>query len=417
MNLKFILFALLPIIVVDVLFFFGVWPLLSKLSLSKKKWISRIYWGFTAFSIVLMLFALYHYVNQLPPPKFARTYLTGFVFIGFISKLIGSLFFLIPHLNSLYWVIKKKLSGKIKPNGDNKISRASFLRKTGTVAALLPFISLNYGMLLGAFNFKVKKVNITLPQLPSVFNGLRIVQISDIHTGSFVSENPLVKAVELINEQQADLILFTGDLVNEIAEEANPFVEVFKKLNAPMGIFSILGNHDYGDYFYQKGDTESRLHNRKVIKGIHEKMGWDLLLNEHRIIERDGYKLGLIGSENWGKEERFQKYGDLDVATQDMEKCAVNLLMTHDPSHWEEKVLPNYPQIDLTLSGHTHGFQMGVEIPGFRWSPAQYLYKQWAGLYEKEGNMIYVNRGLGFIGYPGRLGMPPEITVIELSNS
>jgi hypothetical protein len=253
--------------------------------------------------------------------------------------------------------------------------------------------------------------------LPDALHGLRIVQVSDIHTGSFISRRPFEEAVALINAQNPDLVLFTGDLVNEIAEEAEPFIDVFKAIKAPLGVYSVLGNHDYGDYFYPAGDEQGRIHNRQLMKLINTKMGWNLLLNEHRVLHYKGAKIGLIGSENWGHAARFPKYGDLDKATAGMETCDLNLLLSHDPSHWEAEVVEKRPEIDITFSGHTHGFQMGIEIPGFKWSPAKYLYKQWAGLYKQGHQHIYVNRGLGFLGYPGRLGILPEITVMEVQQS
>jgi predicted MPP superfamily phosphohydrolase len=224
--------------------------------------------------------------------------------------------------------------------------------------------------------------------------------------------------VKIINEQYADIVFFTGDLVNEVAEEALPFKDVLKQISAPYGVYSILGNHDYGDYFYTKGDLKGRDRNYSLMKDIHHSMNWDILLNEHRIIEKNGEKIGILGVENWGDAGRFQKYGDLDLAKKDMAETPFNILLSHDPSHWNSIIRKQYSNVDLTLSGHTHGFQMGIEIPGFaKWSPSQYIYEQWAGLYANKEQKIYVNRGLGFLGYPGRLGILPEITVIELERS
>ena len=210
---------------------------------------------------------------------------------------------------------------------------------------------------------------------------------------------------------------FTGDLVNEVAEEAKSFTDIFGNIEASQGVYSILGNHDYGDYFYPKGDLEGRKHNYTLMQKYHHSMNWDILLNENRVIEKNGKKIEVIGVENWGNQGRFQKYGDIDRAKMTDSDADFKILLSHDPSHWNAKVLKDHKDIDLTLSGHTHGFQMGVEIPGFvKWSPSQYMYEQWAGLYEENGQMIYVNRGLGFIGFPGRVGILPEITVIELSS-
>jgi predicted MPP superfamily phosphohydrolase len=272
-----------------------------------------------------------------------------------------------------------------------------------------------YGMIKGAFEFKIFKEKIISPKFPSVFNGLKIVQISDLHLGSFTSAEPLEKAIDLINQQEADYILFTGDLVNEKTDEAYPFIETLKKLKAKNGIYSVLGNHDYGDYIQWPSDT-AKQENLKAMHKVHSDLGWKLLLNEHQIIEKDGEKIAIIGVENWGM-GRFPKYGKLDIAYKGTENISFKILLSHDPSHWENQVKKEYKDINLTLSGHTHGMQFGVEIPGFKWSPVQYVYKQWAGLYEENNQLLYVNRGLGFIGYAGRVGIMPEITVLEFYNS
>ena len=272
-----------------------------------------------------------------------------------------------------------------------------------------------YGVLRTAFNFKVKKKNVPLRNLPDTLKGLKIVQISDIHTGSFISDEPLKEVVKMVNELNADLVFFTGDLVNEIAEEALPFVDVLKGIKAKYGVYSILGNHDYGDYYYAADDVEGKKHNRRLITEIHQKLGWRLLLNEHEVININNHQLAVVGVENWGAAHRFPKYGDLDKALHNLDAEIPTILLSHDPSHWDIMVKKSYPQIDLTLSGHTHGMQFGIEIPGFKWSPAKYLYKQWAGLYSHEHQHIYVNRGIGFIGYPGRVGISPEITLLELT--
>jgi predicted MPP superfamily phosphohydrolase len=282
------------------------------------------------------------------------------------------------------------------------------------VIAALPFVSLIWGMAKGAYDYQVKRVKVKIPQLPMAFEGFRILQISDIHTGSFVSTEPLEMAINMINEQKADLILFTGDLVNNIHDEAIPHKAHLSKLTSPHGVYSILGNHDYGDYV-EWPSKEAKAKNLQDLIAIHRELGWDILLDEHRVIEKDGEKLTLIGVQNWSTHLRFPKYGSMEKATKGIEYSKVNILMSHDPSHWDGEVLLKYPQVDLTLSGHTHGMQFGIEIPGFKWSPVQYIYKQWAGMYQRGHQMLYVNRGLGFLGYPGRVGILPEITILELT--
>jgi predicted MPP superfamily phosphohydrolase len=250
--------------------------------------------------------------------------------------------------------------------------------------------------------------------LPAAFKGLKIVQISDIHSGSLTNKDAVKKGVDKIMSLQPDLILFTGDLVNNKAEEIVPFLDVFNKLKAPLGVYSIFGNHDYGDYVRWENGGQKR-QNLEDLKSYHAKMGWRLLWDEHVPIERDGQQFALIGIQNWSALRNFARYGNLAKAYAGTEKYPFKILMSHDPTHWDAEVRPNFGDIDLTLSGHTHGFQFGVEIPGFRWSPVQYVYRQWAGLYKEGRQLIYVNRGYGFLGYPGRVGILPEIALLELA--
>ena len=381
------------------------------------KWLIYSYWTFTVLTLVFLLVATTYYIDKVAPPKFARTYITGFIFIVLLSKITGVLFFFIDDIKNIFiWIIEKLIPRKKEvENRKNKISRGLFLKQSGLIASAIPFTGMMYGVVKSAFDYNVINVKLRTPNLPAAFNGFKIAQISDIHTGSFISNGPLRDAVKIINEQNADVVFFTGDLVNELAEEAIPFVDDLKQISAKHGVYSILGNHDYGDYFYQKGDLKGKAHNRALITDIHHRMNWDILMNENRVIEKDGEKIGLIGVENWGLSRRFQKYGDLDVARINEQAADFNILLSHDPSHWNAKVRQEHKDIELTLSGHTHGFQMGIEIPGYiKWSPSKYLYEEWAGLYQKDSQWIYVNRGLGFLGYPGRIGILPEITVIEL---
>jgi predicted MPP superfamily phosphohydrolase len=297
--------------------------------------------------------------------------------------------------------------------GARPISRSDFIIKTGLFIGAIPFFSLIYGMAGNAYRYQVRKLTLTFPDLPDSFEGFRIVQVSDIHTGSFLSTEPLSRAVNMINGQKPDIVFFTGDLVNYIHDEALGYVDILKKIEAVHGVLSIFGNHDYGDY-YNWAKPEDKENNIKELKMIHSRLGWDLLWDEHRYVEKNGEKLGVIGVQNCSS-HRFANYGSLEKATENIDYCPVNILLSHDPSHWGKEVNKNYPKIDLTLSGHTHGMQFGVEVPGFKWSPVQYMYKEWAGLYRENNQYLYVNRGLGFIGYPGRVGILPEITVIELS--
>ena len=260
----------------------------------------------------------------------------------------------------------------------------------------------------------MQKQSLAFNELPEAFRGLKIMHISDIHSGSFTDKKSVEKGIDKILAANADIILFTGDLVNDRADEMHDYQEMFSRLHAPMGVYSTLGNHDYGDYA-RWPSLEAKKANLERLKKVHADMGWRLLMNEHVVIQKDGQELALIGIENWSAKANFPKYGKLSEAYKGAEKYPFKILMSHDPSHWDAEVKTKYPDIDLMLSGHTHGMQFGIEIPGFKWSPVQYMYKQWAGLYEDGKQKLNVNRGFGFIGYPGRVGVLPEITVIELT--
>ena len=293
--------------------------------------------------------------------------------------------------------------------------RRKFIAQLALGIAAIPFASFLYGVTKGKYNFKVLKYELEFEDLPDAFDGFTITQISDIHSGSFTDKSKVQYALNLVKEQQSDLLLFTGDIVNNKAEEMDDFIDVFSELKAPFGQYSILGNHDYGDYAEWKTKADKKA-NFEAIKDIHKKIGFDLLLNESRFIEKDNQKLALVGVENWGK--GWKQAGDLEKASEQVNKEDFKILMSHDPSHWEYQVKNNDFNYHLTLSGHTHGLQMGIEIPGFiKWSPSSFIYKQWAGLYEEFGRYVNVNRGFGFHGFAGRVGIWPEITVIRLKKS
>jgi hypothetical protein len=321
----------------------------------------------------------------------------------------------------LRW-ISIKISGWFKKPEEKEnvpqsktLSRSDFIIKTGLVVASIPFISLTYGMAFNAYNYKIRSTKLILPDLPDSFDGFKIIQVSDIHTGSFLSTDPLEHAVNIINEQKADVVFFTGDLVNYKHSEALNYVDVLKKIEAKHGVFSIFGNHDYGDYYKWNSPAEKE-NDIQELKKIHSRAGWRLLWDEHQEIEQGGEKITVIGVQNCSA-HGFHNYGSLEKATKDISYSPFNILLSHDPSHWRKEVIDKYPNINLTLSGHTHGMQFGVEVPGFKWSPVQYLYKEWAGMYQEKNQYLYVNRGLGFIGYPGRVGILPEITLLELKKN
>lgn len=404
------------VLLIDLYFYQAVALLIANLSPFKKIMVRNIYWGFTAYTVVLFLVAMVIPFQQWWP--FARIYLFAFAVVLLICKLIGSTFILVDDLTRLIrWLFNLVFTPVA--DGDPKagsVSRLKFLNQVAVVLAALPFSAFLYGMIKSGFDYKVRKVKIVLPKLPSAFNGLRILQLSDIHSGSFVSSAPLEKALKLIQEQKADLIFFTGDLVNNITDEAIPYTEIFKQIKAPMGVYSTLGNHDYGDYV-EWPSAEAKQKNLQDIKNLHAEFGWKLMMNEHVELKKGDASIAILGVENWGAAMRFPKYGDLKKAHAGTENYPVKLLLSHDPSHWDAQIRNQYPDIDVTFSGHTHGMQFGIEIPGFRWSPSKYIYKQWADLYQEGKQFLYVNRGLGFLGYPGRVGILPEITVVELHNA
>jgi len=291
--------------------------------------------------------------------------------------------------------------------------RRKFISQIALGLAAIPFTSLLYGMYRGKYNFRVLKYTLHFEDLPNAFDGYKITQLSDIHSGSFDNKKKIEYAVDLVNDQNSDVLLFTGDMVNNKATEMLPWKETFARLKANDGKFSVLGNHDYGDYV--DWDTpEEKAQNLEDLKVIQKEMGFDLLLNESRYLQKNGEKIALVGVENWGK-GGFKKSGDLKKAASQIKANDFKILMSHDPSHWDQVVINDDYHYHLTLSGHTHGMQFGIEIPGWiKWSPVKWRYKHWAGIYKELGQYINVNRGFGYLGYPGRVGIWPEITVIEL---
>lgn len=338
-------------------------------------------------------------------------YFFGIFLAVFVPKLIIIVFMFGEDIARFFVGIFMKVAGS--DNAQFMASRRKFVSTIALGIAAIPFASLLYGMIQGKYNYKVLKYALEFDDLPDAFDGFTLTQISDIHSGSFDNQNKVEYAVNLINEQQSDVILFTGDLVNNIADEMNDWKALFSTLKAPEGVFSVLGNHDYGDYVKWESASE-KFENLQNLKNLQKEMGWNLLLNENRYLERSGQKIALIGVENWG-ENGFKQAGDLDKACEGISKDDFKILMSHDPSHWQAKVKDDPRHFHLTLSGHTHGMQFGIEIPGIlKWSPIKYRYKNWAGIYEEFGRYINVNRGFGFLGYPGRVGIWPEITVIQL---
>lgn len=376
--------------------------------------IYAIYWGLSAIAVISFL--LFIFTEQEFLGKKVRTYLFATVIGLFMAKLIAVVFFVVDDIRrGIQWVTGKlffnNTEGEVIAEG--RITRSVFLSWLGIAAGSTLFGSLLYGF-SNKYKYKVKHLKLTFNNLPPGFKGIRIVQISDIHSGSFTDKKAVLHGVEKAIAEKPDLILFTGDLVNDRATEMKEYMDVFSRLKAPMGVYSCLGNHDYGSYVNWPYNGVTKEQNLEDLKKLHQQLGWRLLMNEHVPLKRGEDEIALLGIENWSAKARFPKHGRLDLAYAGTEKYPFKILLSHDPSHWEAQVQPEYGDIDLMLSGHTHGMQFGVELPGFRWSPVQYMYKQWDGLYENGKQKLYVNPGYGFIGYPGRVGILPEITVIEL---
>ena len=339
-------------------------------------------------------------------PRLMMFLISG-LFVLFFPLVIFSLFHL---LDDFGWLSQKAFYKITRKSTD--ASRRKFLTKTGLGLAGLLSGTFIYGIVWGKFDYRVLRHKVYSKRLPEAFDGLKIVQISDAHFGSFLDNfEPVKRMVSMINDLHPDYVFFTGDMVNSLSDEAEAWIPVFKEIKAKRGKFSIFGNHDYADYGYYTEEEKERSCNR--LKEIHGEMGFQIMENEHVLLEKRGETISLIGVHNWG--ERFRKLGDLDKAMQDVPPENFKLLLSHDPTHWENKVL-NKKDIDLTLSGHTHGMQLGIEIPKWhiKWSPIKYRYKRWAGLYQEGGQYLHINRGMGVLAYPGRVGMPPEISLIEL---
>ena len=380
------------------------------------RWRTIIYGGYWTLSVlVLIIFCLMPFIRR------SHSRFQGYAFfiiIGlYLAKLLVSIFLLIDDLRRLFQWGAGRLQAHAQAGGGQPdgVSRSAFLTWLGLGVGAVLYASLLYGF-TNKYNYRVRRIRLTFDNLPASFKGLKIVQLSDIHSGSLADAKAVSRGVDKVLAEKPDLILFTGDLVNDKAVEMKNYIDTFSRLKAPMGVFSILGNHDYGDYAWWE-TPELKKANLNRLKQIQEEMGWRLLMNEHVVLERGGGggQIALIGIENWSAKARFPKYGKMGEAYTGAEKYPFKILMSHDPSHWDAEVRSVYPDIDLTLAGHTHGMQFGIELPGIKWSPVQYLYKEWAGLYEEGRQKLYVNRGFGFIGYPGRFGILPEITVIELA--
>jgi predicted MPP superfamily phosphohydrolase len=431
-----IIITLAFIIIFDIYAFQAVRTITEDYRLPVQKTIRIGFWVLSLILYTLAILAMGGYFVHANRAFLAL--LTGLFFAMFFSKILMVLPLLLEDIYRILYKIYSFFapaktsvdSGEVVDQGF-LVSRKRFISQVSAGLGGLTFAGLTYGVVKGAHDYKVHKVNVSLKNLPESFKGLKIGQLSDIHSGSFWDKNAVVKGVQKLMNEKPDVIFFTGDLVNSLAEEmSDDYIQIFSQLKAPMGVFSILGNHDYGDYHQwpDKQQAQSfglapskahmspmQLENLEKLKGVHKQMGWDLLLNENRVLQIGEDKIGLIGVENFGAKGRFAKYGVLSKAYQGTEALPVRILLSHDPSHWDYQVVKDYKDIALTLSGHTHGAQFGIEAMGIKWSPIKYMYKQWAGIYKTGEQYLYVNRGFGYLGYPGRLGIRPEVSILTLS--
>lgn len=402
------------VLLVDLYVFQAVKFTLQSVSPKIRYTVYGLYWSVSALAIITLI--LLPYLNLDSWSKSFRTYWMATIIGLFLSKSLTVIFLLVDDLRRLLqWgggrLFYQYVEGE--PFKAAGISRSVFMSWLGLAigGSLMTVMMVGFS---NKYRYQLKKIKLRFPNLPDAFRGMKVLHISDIHSGSFTDKSAVAHGVEMIMKQQADIILFTGDLVNDQAVEMKEYSAMFSRLQAPMGVYSILGNHDYGDY-KRWSSPEEKVQNLEKLKQVQANMGWRLLMNEHVVLEKQGQQIALLGIENWGAKANFPKYGKLHEAYAGTEAYPFKILMSHDPSHWDAQVIPEYKDIDLTLSGHTHGMQFGVELPGFKWSPVQYVYKQWAGLYEQDKQKLYINRGFGFLGYPGRVGILPEITVIELT--
>jgi len=406
--MKFI-FIISFIFLVDIYYYLGVSSVFS--SSSSHSFFKFFYWIFSLFIYFSVIYVILNYDKLTPTVNNnSRIILTSIIFISFISKFIGLFPLILDDLLRFFRLVFNLFNN----SGDkHSVGRLEFLKKSSLIVSSIIFSTFLLGMKFGRFNFKKNFQNIYINKWPIQLSGYKIIHISDLHLGSFNVEK-LEVVVKMINEENPDLVVFTGDLINNYYFEALPFIDTLKKIKAKDGKFSILGNHDYGDYTGLKRSSQEWKDNFSKLVKIHQDSGFELLLNESKVIKKNHNKFNIIGVENWGA-GNFNKDGDLNVSMEGVDDSLPSILLSHDPSHWSEQVLKSKYNIDLQLSGHTHGMQFGIELPNFKWSPVKYRYKQWAGLYSINDKQIYVNRGIGHLGYAGRVGIMPDISILNIS--
>jgi predicted MPP superfamily phosphohydrolase len=402
------------ILLVDLYALSGIRGINSWMFLKKKRF-PACYWLYNTLLIIGLLLVAYTKITYI-----VRLGLISLFFLDLLFKISFVLVLAFNDLGRVVLYLKnrfKKMQSPRQPVSPKlqEITRSEFLIKAGLLAGTVPLAAMGLSMKGTLYDYHIKRHKIYLPNLPKAFDGIRLGQISDIHSGSFYNKKAVLGGVEMLMKEKADLIFFTGDLVNEVSNEMTGYQDIFSKVKAPLGVYSSLGNHDYGDYTDWPNEAAKRKNHNDLI-ATHKNMGWDLLRNENRRLKVDGEEIGILGVENWGKLSSFPKYGHMGLAVKNTDDLPVKLLLSHDPSHWRAEVLPLYPQIDAMFSGHTHGMQMGIRTEYFQWSPIEYIYNEWAGLYSDGPQQLYVNVGYGFLGASGRVGILPEITIFELKS-
>lgn len=417
-RLPLLIFLSVFLLAFDYYCFKAILSVFNSWKASTKKWFSIAWWGYTVLLVIAVFTSIY-----APIYLTLRSIILVAFFLTVACKLVMLPFLVIDDLRRIAirlsrTFIKEKngIDSTAQQSSGEPISRSSFIVKAGLLTAAIPLTSLTWGITSGAYDYQVRRRKLVLPNLPKAFEGMKLAQLTDIHSGSFYNQKAVLGGVEMLLAEKPDVVFFTGDIVNNIASEMRDYQDIFSKVKAPLGVYSVLGNHDYGDYFYGKEPSAAKAKNLHDVIKTHKIMGWDLLMNENRRLKVNGEEIGILGIENWGM-GRFPKYGRMEEAVKNTDDLPVKLLLSHDPSHWRGQVLQEYPQIDAMFSGHTHGMQFGVRLDDFQWSPVQYIYKEWAGLYQEQQQQLYVNVGYGFLGYPGRVGILPEITIFELTRT
>ena len=414
-SLNLLLFIVATLLI-DVYTFNGLLALSKKWHFLGKKWFSYAFCGYSLLLLSGLLMVVYTKVDLS-----VRLAIIVLFFVSLLFEFCFALFLLVDDLRRLAIFTVRKLKKPAskqseKTQGVDAIPRSEFLLKAGILAGTIPLAAIKLNMRSGLYDYHIVRQDLYLANLPKAFDGLRIGQISDIHSGSFFNQKAVRGGVEMLMKEKADLVFFTGDLVNVLSNDMRDYQDIFSKVKAPLGVLSILGNHDYGDYI-DWPTPGAKKKNFDEITGTHKTMGWDLLRNENRRLKVGNEEIGILGIENWGDLSRFPKYGRMDLAVKNTDDLPVKLLLSHDPSHWRAQVLPQYPQIDMVFAGHTHGMQCGIRTKDFQWSPVEYLYREWAGLYREGKQQIYVNVGYGFYGFNGRIGILPEITIFTLKSA